>query len=324
MPRTRLTEAKHALQQICDADLAGRSIVVSLAKVGARSQVPTFERLSITDALAGQFRNAVTKTLSQIGHELTEGDTVLVPYNPGSNPDIHEMEFVDLQREENIRAQIAALGAPGELPVFDGAARGITNLRFYTVTASTDGDPSVHILRTYSHRKELGRSKLVTAIFRNGHYDQLREPVFLFDGNADCISYGDFIFIRRRDNFQKIFRYFDQLTATGRTTLDTLRAALPIRNFDGLSAVCLRSPTMLAKLRSLANQEIFEKLSMAAIKATIAAYNLPIVVAANGAGTEEVVFDAEHKWDFLRLIEDGYMKSEMTQIQYEVTGKRAR
>jgi hypothetical protein len=56
------------------------------------------------------------------------------------------------------------------------------------VTATAEGVEPFHILRTYSHRKELGRSKVLTAIFRNGHYDRLREPVFLFDGNADCIS----------------------------------------------------------------------------------------------------------------------------------------
>jgi hypothetical protein len=61
------------------------------------------------------------------------------------------------------------------------------------VTATAEGVEPFHILRTYSHRKELGRSKVLTAIFRNGHYDRLREPVFLFDGNADCISQGDFI-----------------------------------------------------------------------------------------------------------------------------------
>ena len=324
MPRARQPDAGTLLREICATDLNARDIVVSLAKATARNAVPSFERLSITDDLATQFRAAIAKTLTQIGAELAEGDTVVVPYNPGSNPDIHEMEFVDLRTEENLRAQLAALGAPGELPVFDGAARGITSLRFYTVTATAQDAEPLHILRTYSHRKELGRSKVLAAVFRDGHYDRLREPVFLFDGNVDCISQGDFIFIRRRDNFQKIFRYFEQLTATGRTTLDALRATLPIRNFDALSAACLRSPMMLAKLRSLGNLHLFERLSIEAIKATIAAYELPIEIAANGGGAEEIIFDPEHKWDFLRLIEDGYMKSDMTQVRYEVTGKRPR
>jgi hypothetical protein len=81
---------------------------------------------------------------------------------------------------------------------------------------------------------------------------------------------------------------------------------------------------MLAKLRSLANLHLFEKLSMSAVKATIAAYRLSIEIGVDGQGREEIVFDPEHKWDFLRLIEDGYMKSDMTQVRYEVTGKRPR
>jgi hypothetical protein len=324
MPRARLSEAATVLKEICAADLNARDIVVSLAKATARSDVPNFERLSITDDLAGEFRTAIAKTLSQIGHELDQGDTVVVPYNSGSNPDIHEMEFVDLRAEEGLRGHLVAIDSPGELPVFDGTGRGITNLRFYTVTATARDVEPFHILRTYSHRKELGRSKVLAAVFQGGQYDRLREPIFLFDGNADCISQGDFIFIRRRDNFQRIFKYFEKLMAMGQSTLEVLREKLPIRNFDALSAACLRSPMMLAKLRSLANLQLFEKLSMPAMKATIDAYGLPIEIAVNGQGHEEIVFDAAHKWDFLRLIEDGYLKSDMTQVRYEVTGKRPR
>ena len=323
MARARAAEATRSLREICALDLGARDITVTLAKVRAKSAVPEFERLSITDDLAAQFRSAIAGTLQEIGQELEEGETVVVPYNPGSNPDIHETEFVDLANEERLREQLAGLGAPGELPVFDGAARGITALRFYTVTATAERASPLHVLRTYSHRKELSRSKTLAAVFRDGHYDKLREPIFLFDGRADCLTLGDFLFIRQRDNFQRIFRYFEQLATAGQTTLEALREKLPIRNFDALSAACLRSPRMLAKLRGLANLHVFEKLSMAGVKATIRDYELPIEVATGNDG-EEVVFDEEHKWAFIRLIEDGYMRSELTQVRYEVTGKRPR
>jgi hypothetical protein len=65
MPRARLSEAATVLKEICAADLNARDIVVSLAKATARSDVPNFERLSITDDLAGEFRTAIAKTLSQ-------------------------------------------------------------------------------------------------------------------------------------------------------------------------------------------------------------------------------------------------------------------
>jgi hypothetical protein len=41
---------------------------------------------SITDDLAGEVRGAIGKTLNQIGRELTDGDTVLVVYNPRLQP----------------------------------------------------------------------------------------------------------------------------------------------------------------------------------------------------------------------------------------------
>lgn len=323
MARTREAEAARTLREICALDLRARDVTVSLAKVKARSAVPEFERLSITDDLAGEFRTTIAGTLQEIGRELEDGETVVVPYNPGSNPDIHETEFVDLTAEERLREQLGGLAAPGELPVFDGTARGITALRFYTVTATAEGTSPLHVLRTYSHRKELSRSKTLAAVFRDGHYDKLREPIFLFDGHADCLTLGEFLFIRQRDNFQRIFRYFEKLATAAQTTLEALRERLPIRNFEALSAACLRSPRMLAKLRGLANQHIFEKLSVPAVKATIKEYGLPIEIAA-GSNSEEVVFDEEHKWAFIRLIEDGYMRSDMTQVRYEVTGKRPR
>jgi hypothetical protein len=323
MPKRSAAEAVAAVRNTFALALDDSDVTVSLAKMRAKSDLPVFERLNITETLAGQFRQTISETLNRIEKEVEDGNTVLVPYNPGSNPDIHEMEFIDLAADESLREQLAPLHALAELPVFDAHGRGITTLRFYVVTIAIDGGEQLHTFRTYSHRKELSRSRSLAAVFRDGHYDSLREPIFLFDGYADCISHGDFLFILKRDNFQRIFRYLEQFKSVGKSTLETLRNRLPIGNFEQLSTECLRSPKILVKLRSLSNQDHFARLTMESVKATIREQDLEIETAGEGA-EEELIFNIQRKWEFIRLLEDGYMKSEMTQTRYEVTGKRAR
>lgn len=39
-------------------------------------------------------------------------------------------------------------------------------------------------------------------------------------------------------------------------------------------------------------------------------------------GNEKIVFDPSNKWIFLRLLDDDYLESIMTNQSYEVSGKR--
>jgi len=75
--------------------------------------------------------------------------------------------------------------------------------------------------RKTSEKLVLGAVR-VRSVFRRGHYDTIEETVFLFDRNLDCWSDGRYMFIANVVNFERMFRYFEQLQARAQQTVDAV------------------------------------------------------------------------------------------------------
>jgi hypothetical protein len=99
--------------------------------------------------------------------------------------------------------QFAALDAPMSLTVFSGADEAfLTELRFYVIVQQAEKEEPVYWFRMYSRQKELAHSRLFGIMMQPGQFDQVREPMFLFDqyfrlrcdGRGLCSSFGKTVF----------------------------------------------------------------------------------------------------------------------------------
>ena len=63
-----------------------------------------------------------------------------------------------------------------------------------------------------------GRGNKLAAMFQGGQYDKLEESVFLFDRRVDCWTDGRYMFIVNIANFERIFRYFEELRGRAEST----------------------------------------------------------------------------------------------------------
>jgi hypothetical protein len=83
--------------------------------------------------------------------------------------------------------------------------------------------------------------------------------------------------------------------------------------------------TMLNKLKKIAAKPYLKALKMSDVKRIIDVNHLPVEVKIVD-GQEKIFFNpkakAREKYTLLRLINDDYLESLMTGIDYEVTGKR--
>ncbi len=77
----------------------------------------------------------------------------------------------------------------------------------------------------------------------------------------------------------------------------------------------------LAKLGVIGSSGLLDELNMGALKDTIADFDLPVQTVTDN-GSEMLVYDSSDQWALLKLLEDGYIRSQNTGRRYEVTGKR--
>lgn len=318
---TTKTTAKTIFEHILELDLTACEVTVCVASSLKDETMPRFARLLLTDRLTDTFRSVAAYNQARYKREYAHGNLLLRRYAVESKPDSHEVEYLDVSAYETIMQQISPLAALADVEAFQAEQEFVAGMRFYVIAVQPPQDEPVYFFRFYSQRKMLSRSHLFAMIYGNGVFDRVTEPVFLFDHNIDCVSQGGIMYIFRKDHFQDIFRFFAQMHEIARETLETIRATVPIQNFEAFARDCEGQLSRLAKLQSIASKPYLGKISIEDIKRVIHRNRLAIRIVKTEQG-EMLVYNPADKWTLLKLLNDDYLLSLMTEQSYEVSGKR--
>jgi hypothetical protein len=277
------------------------------------------QRLALHDDLAHEFRS----TAGQAANDFAAFE--LKPFEEGYTPEPHERFFLRLDEEESlpIRETVELVSQIAKAEQFVEAGEMISSLRFYSIVVGSDAAQARGVfLRAYSPKRELTRSSGFAAMMAKGTYNRVTQKVFLFDREVDCFAWDNHLFINDIGNFRRIFRYFDQLRASAAAIVDDIAAKIPIANEEEFKAQCVGQLQMIAKLATISRRQYLSKVTMADIKRTIETFDLPVKTLGSGKN-EKLVFDPHPstRWIILKLLDDDYLGSIMTDEKYAVSSK---
>jgi hypothetical protein len=306
---------------IVTLDLSKCVVNVCLASVIHTEAIPRFERMKITEEMADEFRGVVKGLVERYSSEWEPDDLLFPQFAIQSKPEAFEIPRIDLSAYNILLEQVQPLLSLAGMEVFEEDKQFVSDLRFYVITVQpVVGDP-IYFFRSYTPMKRLYRSPILAAWLHNGSYDRVTEPLFLFDQDIDCVSRSGIMFIFDQTNFQSIFRFFEEVRTAARDALDAIKISVPIQNFDEFAQDCEKNIVKLRKLKNIANKPYLSKITMDHIKMVIKRNNLPISTV--GADENEMlVYDKKNRWMILKLLDDDYLWSMLTEQSYEVTGKR--
>ncbi len=316
-----MTTAKSIFEDVLSLDLGECDITVCLASALKDETMPRMQRLLLSTELAETFRSIVSFTQARYKRDFNSGDLLLHRYTFQSKPDSHEVEYLDVSAYESIAAQVEPLATLADIEAFEAEAKFIAGLRFYVIVAQPPEGNPVYFFRAYSHRKMLSRSRSFAMIFNNGVYDRVTNPMFLFDHNIDCVSSEGMLFLFKKEHFHEMFRFFEMTRKVASETLETIRAAVPIHNFEAFVRDCEANMSKQVKLNHIASKPYLARLTLDNLKKVIAKNNLAVPIITID-GKEMIVYDQSDKWVLLKLLDDDYLWSLMTEQSYEVSGKR--
>lgn len=303
-------------------NLEGCTVAVCLGSLSKDEKEPQIEQLQLTNELTEEFASAAKKAIRHYSTLNGKNELALRQHDAGSKPDSHEVEYLDLAGHESVETQVNSLAALAQIPVFKIDDKFVAGLRFYAIVFQCANTPPLYFFRIYTPKKELSRSRLFAALFGDGTFDRVKSPLFLFDHNVDCLSHDGTMYIFNKHNFEKIFRFFELVTKTAAQTLATIKAHVPIANFDELEKACSGHLQMQAKLKNIAGKPYLKEMKIADIKKVLQAFPSLGLKTIKKNGKEMLVFDPKDKWALLRLLDDDYLDSVLTGQKYEVTGKR--
>jgi len=307
--------ADQALQSLPAAFTAGPAVSVLIAAEPEENVV--IQRLNLRQDLAAEFLSAAKDSVPPAGQEVR-----LRAYEPGYKPDADEIIYIDLSQNAVIAELIRQVSQVQQAELFHEDDEIIDSLRFYAVVVSPSARRRAVFFRTYSPKKELSRRPGFAALFSHGSYDKVDSKIFLFDDNVDCFAWDGYLFIYNIGAFQRIFGYFQELRAKANSTIDAVLARIPISNADTFRTTCTGQLQMLSKLAQIARKPYLGRVTMQDIRRTIDEFHLQVQIVEEH-GQEKLLFEGDptKRWLILKLLDDDYLGSTMTQEKYEVNSK---
>jgi hypothetical protein len=282
----------------------------------------TLQRISLDDEIAGDF--------FEIGDAAARGDAErrLRRYEPGFILDGNEIAYINLAgaaagaTEQGIAELLESCCSLDDLEAFTAEDEIVDRLRFYVIVVQDDDGRCVVFVRNYRRTNELTRSRKLALLGEAGQFDRVRQPIFLFDLLIDCYYWDGYLYIRNTTQFQRIFGYFERLRERANEVIDAVLARVPVDNADEFRTACVGQQQMMSKLAQISEKEYFEDIEFDDLAKTVDDFDLDIEIVGDG-NDRKLVFDRapDRRWLILKLLDDDYLGSTMTNAKYEVNSK---
>lgn len=313
-------------------DLPRREITTALAKlrrsigsrvygiIGMSPRIPDdgfdVQVLNVTDSVRQSvFRPVLEQTVSSVCDDLEA-----VPYEPGFRPDTHQVGMMRIDSDQLIRDTAAAvIKSLTSSVVFQHSDDAIGRLKFHGYISQRGSRDPIAAIRLVSPSAELGRTRKYALLHEDGSYDQASNETLVFDERIEMIFHGDLLYVFSGTAFNRLFGQTDSEIEDISDKLEEIVAVVPIANSDEFFDACLGQSQMRTKIRSIASRGYLQQITIRHLRDAIRHLNLEIEVRG-----DELVFenDRSTRWLILKLLDDDYLESRMTNEQYEVNSKR--
>lgn len=311
-----------------------RALLTQAAQQGTPEEVRVFlfrrseadfavEQLKTTEALAEEFAAVATA----FAREHTSH--TLVPYSAGRTPSDHEIATLAAQAVPGLADLVQSLEGDVDLPSFSVSGSVGKKLTFYVVSLRSSNPGWLHFFRAKSSRSlRLSRSRKIAAFFTGELFDQITEDPLLFDQSFDAIANDTTVLMVNQRNFEKSLDFLTSARQAAEATLRTVTKKLPVANLEEFLVAASADINMISKIRSITekisrNPDYAKTLTRGRLIAFAAQHpNLELDLE-GPAGKEKLVFhnDPQRRWRILKILDDDYLHSQLTEFDYEVNSK---
>lgn len=256
-------------------------------------------------------------------------DIELIPYSPAGLTTGHERMWIRVADVPMLQA-IAGNADPANMPLFDPRKSPLAQLQLATMRVEGDGATAVFI-QSLRGNQIVAQSNRVGMIVKRGIVDLPgKGDILLFSRNIDTVVVGSFAFFRDRPGFQRLFGYLQEMQQQAAATFQSVTATLQIEGLEAMATVVTGSASMLGKMASIQRKlnqypQYKAALTMPNLVKFISEHPECGVKVQGEGGAAQLVFmnDAQHRFKILKLLDDDYLRSQLTALDYEANSKSA-
>lgn len=310
--------ALESLAAMASAEVAGALVIAQPDK-----RQPEIAQLSPT--------KAATASLGEVLASIVETyvECAVIPYNPAALLADHEIMCIELERVPLLQTIAARSDDLANLPPFDPDSSKLRDVRLIALRVEANNRSAVFV-QSFSSGQVVARSRSRTGLMmRRGILDVPNGgELVLLRQDVAAVVVDDLVLFRNRSEFQKLFGFLDELKQQAKTTFVDVTANLRIAGIEQMELAVTGSPSMLGKMASIKRKveehpQYKDALTMPKLLEFIRSHpNCGVDI--DGAGkTAQLVFhnDSQHRFKILKLLDDDYLKSDLTTLEYEANSK---
>lgn len=303
---------------LADGSTAGELDAATVARPAAPDELPDARALSLAQDAEAYFRSLIADAALKPAR-----DARLRKFDPLYKPDADEIQWARLDDVPAVALAVDRYANLSPLAPFDPADDGYKRRLRYWVAAVTAADRrQAFFFRSFSASAELQRKRGAALVSRNGTFTRVDERIFLFDAFVDGFVFGEYVFVLRHVEFRRVFDQLDVVRRRAERAARDLGAKVPIANADDFVKACSSQAAMAEKVLAIRRRDYFDRLSYSMLEPVIREFNLGIPTRVEDGATQ-LVFESspEQRWRILKLVDDDYLRSAMTDHRYEVNSK---
>lgn len=197
----------------------------------------------------------------------------------------------------------------------------LEKLWFYVICLEDKND-RVLFFKKYSKGMVLQKSIGLALLFKEGDFDKIKNDIFMISKAADCIYYKEQLIIRSKGNFEKIFNFIRRIVENAHEAIKLIKK-LPfkIAKFEDFETRWMRNEIMMRKLNNIYATRSLEKIIIKNIT-QLTRQGILKYTKIDKDDTGKLVIASSNDWEMLNILDDAYVKSMLTNIQYEAGAKR--
>ena len=179
-------------------------------------------------------------------------------------------------------------------------------------------DINLYLFKKFNSSKITLKAKgFMNALIQDGVLNSVEEDLITFDRNVDCILYEDKFLIFNKENFEKVFDFFEKMYEIVEANIINLATKGLIQETDKLFEHCKNDSRKIKKLKNILNSGLVDSIDKTKFNDINDKFELGLEFDTHG----NILMNEEKTWQILALLNDDYLNSDLTSLNYEAQGK---
>jgi len=181
------------------------------------------------------------------------------------------------------------------------------------------GRNNFYLLKKITPSKVLITGGVLAWVFRGDTFSRLEKDVLTIDGHFDVFACNGTLIFENKQNFEKALMYDKIIQQVADETLNEIQRINIVDNFDELKNMLADDYHSIRKLNKLRQKRYFREKTFADYHRIIQDYNVGVNV--DVANQKFTVADKAQAKLLIKVLNDDYLKSELTNIKYAANSK---